>query len=341
MKKTVSLIVALLCCSLAFSQEASVESEGNHGEITIIPRVDVDANIPLHTKEPLANVVDFGLTSLYTLFEGDFADHFSFSVCNHWLSTDPGLLYSSTFHTDLCNWLDWATITGQFGNFFFTAGKDILALATNENEACDYDSHYQMNTYLWNGLQAYQWGGRVGWISSDESSQAGFQFTTSPAGEMFYSGKFAYTAFGGHDFENAALKASVTVLRNYLDKDDIGDKYTRMYAISGKYRFADFTPGLDVFYLSTRHLGFSLTFEADFNEKLSLFAKASYERLELTNRLAAGAALYWYPLNGSHDLRIHGMASYGTGSDYEDDVFDAIGLSFSVGATYFFNLTVF
>lgn len=339
MKKTVLLISALLSCCLAYSQEASVES-GNHGELTIIPRVDFDAYVPFQNPREYASV-DFGTTSLYTLFEGDFADHFSFSVCNHWLSTTPGDLYRNTFHSDECNWLDWATITGQFGNFFFTAGKDIIALATNENEANDYDSHYQMNTYLWNALQTYQWGGRVGWISSDESSQAGFQFTTSPAGEMFYSGKFTYTAFGSHDFENANLSASASFIRNYWEEGTFGDRYTRLYAISGKYRFADFTPGLDVFYMSTRHFGCSLTCEADFNDHLGILGKVSYERIANMNRfndaLAAGASLYWYPLKGSRDLRIHGMAAYG---NYSDGSYDP-GVSFSIGATYFFNITVF
>ena len=348
MKKTVVLIAALMSCCLAYSQEANSETSETYGEITVIPRLDLDANVAFGDKP----YFDFGTSSLYTLFEGEFAEHFSFSVCNHWLSTDPGSLYKNTFHTDDLTWLDWATITGQFGNFFFTAGKDVLAVATSENWANDYDSHYQMNTYLWNCLQTYQWGARAGWASTDGNSQAGIQFTTSPFGEKINSGLFTFTAFGNHDFENASIMASATLIPTYFTGERL-----MLYALSGSYSFGDVKPGLDVFYqhtfsgkpnpdfpiesMSLRHFGAVASCEAQFNEKLGMLGKVTYERIDAVNRFTAGAALYYYPISGSSDLRLHGMVAFNDGLVSDEPRETATSLSFSIGATYFLKLTVF
>ena len=84
MKRTFALLVATLCYFCTYSQEA--ESVGNTPELTIIPRFDVNPHIPVGNKGK--SDVDFANSSLYTLFEGNVGEHFSYSMSNHWVSTD-------------------------------------------------------------------------------------------------------------------------------------------------------------------------------------------------------------------------------------------------------------
>lgn len=313
MKKTVALIAALLSCCLAYSQEANY-SDGSHAELVIVPRLDADCLIPDGGKAS----VDLGMSSLYTFFDGELGQNLSFSISNHWLSAEPGSLYRNTFHSSECNWVDWANVTASLGNFYVTVGKDIMAVAMFELEPNDVDSHYQLNSGLWNTFQVYQWGASAGWTSNDEATTAGFQFSTSPFGAKFFSGHYAYTLFGQHDFDAASFKASATLMP--------GDG--RLYAIGSKFNMADFTLGIDAFYCTDLMKGVMASYNQDISDNLELTVKAGYDT---SIGLTGGAVLYWFPMADSKDLRFHAMASYG----------NWYALNASIGLTYFLNITVF
>ena len=154
MKKTLALLAAISSCFCTYAQEA--ESADNTPELTIIPRVDVNPYIPVGNKGNAG--VDFSNTGLYTLFEGNIGEHFSYSMCNHWLSTDPKSLYQNTFRSDDTNWVDWANITYSTGCFSLTVGKDVLAIGGFELDAYDVDSHINLSSTFWNNIAMYQWG---------------------------------------------------------------------------------------------------------------------------------------------------------------------------------------
>ena len=176
MKRLFVLFAFLLLSCTAFVQDLKAQSEGT---LLIVPRVDLD---PSYDGDWY---FDLGSTSLYTLFEGNLTKNLSFSVCNHWFAfstdiEDAADLYRNTWRSDNCNWVDWANLTYKMGNFFLSAGKDYMRIANFEIEEYDYDSHWQMNSFLWNNFQVYQWGGRLGWQNEDEDLTISLQVTTDP-----------------------------------------------------------------------------------------------------------------------------------------------------------------
>ena len=76
----------------------------------IVPRAEYS---PYFVPESKLWYHNFGQTSLWTVFDGNLGEHFSFSVANHWLNFydsfgDTKALYQNTWRTDETNWVDWA-----------------------------------------------------------------------------------------------------------------------------------------------------------------------------------------------------------------------------------------
>ena len=159
MKKLVVLAASILLCTLAQAQGA--DDSGTSAGITIVPRIDVNPTFAGSEKE-----VTLGNSSLYTLFEGNITENLSFSVCNHWLSSEPKYLYQNTWRADDVNWCDWAYLEYSLGNFIITAGKQVITFGGFELEEDDFDVHPDMMTGLFNNFQCYSGVARSdGWTT--------------------------------------------------------------------------------------------------------------------------------------------------------------------------------
>lgn len=240
MKRLFVLIAAMLCSFQAFSQEAE---DGN--TFLFIPRVDVNPYIPFNSGG--YSGFDLSNTSLYTLFEGGIGNSdFSYSVEGHWLSSSPSDLYSNTFHSDEVNWLDWANITYAPSNLYFTLGKDILSLGSFEEDEYDFDQHVNLCSTMWNNLQVYQWGAKLGWCNDDETTDLSFQISSSPYGERpFEAGVsggrlLSYSLMHRGEYGNFTNLTSV----NALGYDT--NSYVGVFATGNKYSFGDVELGLDL-----------------------------------------------------------------------------------------------
>lgn len=318
----------LLSCAW-FAQDVKAQSEGT---LLVVPRLDVD---PAYSFSDNSWSADLGTTAFYTYFDGNLGDHFSWSVANHWFAytssfDDTKDLYRNTWRADVNNWVDWAYLTVNVGGFFLSLGKDYIHFGTSEVDTYDHDSHWQINSSLWNNYQVYQWGGRFGWMDEEETSKIMLEITSDQLMEKPFGSKsiddYAFTLFGMHDFDNVSLMASAS--RCCLGV--IG-------ALGLNFNFSDaFSMGLDG-YLSKTYGGASLKATVSPTEKFDLFAKVGFDKGENElilegDRFYTGAGAYWYPLRESKDLRVHGLASY---DSYEQM------LGFSVGITYALNLQLF
>jgi len=328
------LLAFLLVPSAALAQDD--DNTQSEGTLLIVPRLDLD---------PAWNAgdgwsFDLGTTSLYTLFEGNLTRNLSFSISNHWFSyctgwDDAADLYRNTWRSDATNWVDWINLTYKIGNFFLSAGKDYMRIANFEIEEYDYDSHWQMNSHLWNTFQVYQWGGRLGWQSEDEDLTLSLQVTTDPgmsrpfevAHPLFY----AYTFNTFYEGETLQLMGSVTHSASWGWIGAAGAKVALSDALA---------LGTDI-NVSEKVKSGSLRLDAALSDKMELIAKLGYEWGYLVEggHLYGGLACNWYPLRDSHDLRVHLMAapSYVKYS-YGDKATD---LYFSAGATWFFEFQLF
>ena len=337
MKRLFVLFAFLLLSCTAYVQDLKAQSEGT---LLIVPRLDLD---PAYSGGEWS--FDLGSTSLYTLFEGNLTRNLSFSVSNHWLAFCTGIddtadLYRNTWRSNVTNWVDWANLTLKMGNFFVSAGKDYMRIANFEIEEYDYNAHWQMNSLFWNTFQVYQWGGRFGWQTEDESLTLSLQMTTDPIMTRPFSRRslqdYAYTFNAFFEGEVLSLIGSVTHSGLWGWIGALGAKVAMNEAIS---------LGADVNVSNMLRSG-SVSLEATLSDQFELIGKVGLEKLGSnwddmplgTGHYYGGIACNWYPLRDSHDLRIHLLAAP---SIYKDSISKMTDLYMSAGATYFFQFNLF
>lgn len=340
MRRILFLIAAALTVSLAQAQE--VGNVGTSAQLSIIPRIDLNPYIGFNSDAG----TDFSLSnsSLYTLFEGSFGEHFSYSIMNHWLSEEPASLYEDTFfHSDTNNWLDWANLTYSSGDFFVTFGKNPLALGVWEQDAYDYESHFDINTTAWNEMPVYQWGADFGYYLTEDMYGV-LQLTSSPFTETpFHNGVFSAGAMLRNDGGDFNYMASFNAL-------GLGDNtFIKMLNAGGLYSFGDFVAGLDLSWhyfqdIWLNEASAAGTLEYDPSDKLNLIFKAGYEDCLamdgfpvvpggpksfplycVPGRFFGGLAAHYFPLRDNDALRLHAVVAYDNGFP---------GLSINVGALY-------
>lgn len=318
MKKTLVTAATLLLCFLAHSQEA--DDLGQVAEFSVIARGEY------LNADPLGN------SSLYTLFEGNFSEHFSYSISNHWLSSEPGLLYQNTFRTDDANWLDWAYLTYTSGDVGLTFGKAPLLWGTYEFDEYDYDVHIPFASSIWNSMNCYQWGASLAWQVMDVCSlEAGI--STSPYGEHpFTSGIYN----GGMRLVIDTGSWGCRAAYNLMGQGDAN--YIGVISCGVRGSFADaFTCTVDAqskvgddenIFAAGETTSVSLNYAAC--DKLEALVHAGLEHYDASNVNMGhvGAALHYYPIE---NLRLHALCSYNYGDlkvDYP--------VVFSFGLTYTF-----
>ena len=185
MKKTFLTSAALLLSLLAHSQEAD-DLGSRYAEVTLVARAEYSSVQDDH----------LGNSSFYALLDGAFSSNLSYSVATHLLSSCPGDLYSGTLYSNTTNWLDWAYLTYDFGQFQFELGKDCIALGTFEFMENDFDCYYELQSPFWSMLPCYQWGAMLYWTPSDVFELTA-SMNTSPYGEKpFASGLYSYNLRG-------------------------------------------------------------------------------------------------------------------------------------------------
>lgn len=304
----------MLPCFLAFSQEA--ESLGNKPELTVVARAEYSSIEDGH---------HLGYSSVYFLVDGAFSEHFSYGASLHLLSAYPKDLYECMLRSDCINWLDWAWIAYDFGQFSFSLGKDYMRIGTWESDGYDFDAYFENASALWMNLPAYQWGGALTWAPTEDFSLAA-QVTTSPYGERpFASGKYAFALEAlttGSEWYNGIFSV------NWIDEF--------LFAMGHKFLLDKWELSFDsVTEFAGGYHGFNAlsgTFSP--SDKWSFTAKALYENAVLpdfleetdTNKFSGSLVVNWFPIE---QLRIHALAEY-------NNILNTP--SFNIGATWTMSL---
>lgn len=287
----------MLPCFLAFSQEA--ELLGNRPELTVVARAEYSSIPEYH---------HLGNSSVYFLVEGIFSERFSYGASLHLLSSDPKSLYENTLHSDNVNWLDWAWIAYDFGQFQFSLGKDYMRIGTWESDGYDFDAFWENASNLWLLLPSYQWGGMLTWSPSENFSLLA-QVSTSPYGERpFASGKYAFSLEAvttGCDWYNGLFSL------NRMDKF--------LFAMGHKFLLDKWELTFDsATEIREGYHGFNaLTCTFSPSEKWSFSAKAAYENDLLpdfveeceSGKFQGSLTAFWFPIE---QLRVHALAEYDT-----------------------------
>ncbi|MBR4756781.1 MAG: hypothetical protein IK076_07555 [Bacteroidales bacterium] len=328
MKKLVVLAASILLCTLAQAQGAS--DSGASAGITIVPRIDINPTFSGSDKE-----VTPGNSSLYSLFEGNISDNLSFSVCNHWLSSEPKYLYQNTWRSDDVNWCDWAYLEYAPGNFIITAGKQVVTYGGFELEEYDFDVHLDMMSSLFNNFQCYQWGGKIGWMDDSESTGIFLQATGSPYGEKPFDRMTWSMQYQGNYGPFSMLYSTNLV-------EDWDKEYQWMVTLGNQLELGNWILQLDVTnkvgnYYNVLLDGVTAFTTAKFNpsDKWEFIGRIGYEKatrnipeFNFDNGIF-GLAAHWFPLRDSQDLRIHAAAAYNSNYRFT---------SLTLGALYYLRL---
>lgn len=318
MKKLLVAAAISLLCFLAHSQEAEVLG-GNFAEFSVIARGEY-----LHT-DPLGN------SSIYTLLEGSISEKLTYSVANHWLSSDPASLYQNTFRSDDLNWLDWAYLTYNVGDFAISAGKMCVLWGTYEFDEYDFDIHYPFASSVWNNLAPYQWGASVAW-SPAEGLSLESALLSSPYGEHpFSSGLYNFGLRARAETEEVGAMIAYNVY-NREDEQAMG-----VFSCGMKYSIGDFTFTVD----ETARIcdenfifmkGNSTLVSANYTglEGFDLIAHLGADTYADNNGFyRAGLLVHYYPTDS---IRLHAIASIN--SNTWDSAVDPL---FGLGITYTFS----
>lgn len=334
---------ALLPCFLVSAQEA--DNSGRGVGLSVIPRLDLSP--VLSTEKGGGGEFTLGNSSLYSLFEGNITESLSFSVCNHWAGFDSihdvmgttKQLYQSTFYSDNTNWVDWAYLTYEVGNFAFTLGKDMVTTGGLEFDDYDFEVHPALVSSFWQNFASYQWGAKAAFTTPSEGDTFSFQFTTSPYGERPFASKlFNYSLEWRGTHGPLETIWSATALG--VDKGE----FQPVFTLGQRLSFDSWTFGLDAFSVVGDEVdilmkGFTLMPVVTWSpaEKFDILAKAGYENYALDTveditykRWWGGLALHWFPLRDSRDLRVHAVTAY-------DHALSCVTLSFGV----LYNISLF
>lgn len=347
MKRLSVLLLCLVMCAASFAQE-------NEHSFLVVPRLEANPYIGGN------QTFDMGNTSLYTLFEGELSETFSYSVMNHWLSAEPAALYQNTFRSDDLNWLDWAYVTADLGKVDLNIGKQAILIGMFEQDDYDYDVCYNLSSTVWNNLQTYNWGLSLGYISDDEDTRIAAQITASPLCAYLNSGLFAYSLYMSEEFEVYQSILSANVFE--YEYPFAGYGKSNIYALAWGHRFTfdDWEITLDwaARGYSLRNLdeeSYIASVKYFIDDKFDVMLKGGWERNRsdedvfgymdepgfLPTSLAwmkaatgkdylfGGLLLNYYPLDDEESLRLHGALA---ANNY------AKGLSVTIGATYYMDL---
>lgn len=347
MKKIFALTVAVLCYFCTYSQEA--KESGNYPTLIIMPRFEV--NPYLSTGSEGYKGVDFGNTSLCSLFEGSIGEHFSYSMSNHWLTTETKPLYQDILRSDESDFIDWLTISYTLGRFTFTAGKDMIAIGGYELDPMDVDQHGLLCSTLYQTISIFQLCGAVGYTSKDERTFLSLQFGASPFSMQSFKDKlFSYSLIWYGDYDWFAPIWSANLIEYERGR------FVKIAALGNGLYFGNFGAEIDLVYKNSNLDGQNHEFSAigkfsyTIKDKFEIFARAGYEyrsRYDIfgyedeyvfnptyvsnnKNYAFYGGGVHYYPLKNSTDLRLHLFAA---ANNYTKSV------ALSLGATYHFNLT--
>jgi hypothetical protein len=230
---------AMLCCSLANAQEA--EDSGRGAGLSVIPRLDLGGL--LYTGDG-SFCPTLGNTSLYTLFEGNISDNWSFSAANHWVASDAcwadgideallsptaGLYHLNLNGGNMNNFIDWAYISYTPGDFEITVGKQVLLLGGFESEDYDFDVNPLLASSFWNGFPCYQLGATVAYDIPNINTRVALQHANGPLGNTFAFGvngsygpfSIKYTALGYKGIDTADPAQILICLGNRLELESL------------------------------------------------------------------------------------------------------------------------
>ena len=103
-------------------------------------------------------VTNIAYSSLNSVFQANFNDHWSFRMCNRWLRQNTVALYTSLGDPKCINWIDTGMLNYKNGRFSAGIGKGYVIYGGYEIDAMATEFHYDIESSWWQTIQPYLWG---------------------------------------------------------------------------------------------------------------------------------------------------------------------------------------
>ncbi|MCR5018359.1 MAG: hypothetical protein K6A64_06140 [Bacteroidales bacterium] len=346
MKKILVVCAAItLSCFLVRAQEA--EDTGSGAGLSVVSRLD--AGLTYDKNE--GTYFNFGNTSLYTLFEGNISENWSFTVLNHWIGADwgsAGIKYGLLVPTgDLYKNTINFPFTGKAGNSIFDeahinfnyedweiqAGKMPLLVGGFEFEEYDFDVNPIATSTLWNSLTVYQYGASVSKSIQDGAHTFTAMISTNQCNN---SPAFGFKWNGEIDWWSTSYSLMISDRNRPFHK---ANALSAILSLGNRFVYRDFTATIDYVNRAGDPLynysdidGYTLLMTLGYkrSETVNLSARYCLERFHQKNGddtfyldyTVPNVSLQaeWFPMDG---LRVQGCAGLTEGMIYA-----------VVGATY-------
>lgn len=328
MKKLFLCAALYLCCVCANAQFTL--------DLGVVGRVD--SNPTFYFKKGVKPEHNFGNSVVYTTLESSFGEHLSLTWIAHWAETGADAtifkntpeLYKNTWRADCNSWTDFAYIDLTFGGFTLRGGKDCIAVGGFEYDPFDWECTYDMTSLHWQNTPAYQWGGSAIFTTASENTTFQLQAVSSSACERPWQNGmgqyfFKYTgSYGPIETSNSYGLMQTTPFGQKFDAVEMLNLGLRgtiaeTVAIGAEWmNRRDFSAPLasarDFFGKSFKVLG---TVDITPSEMFELHLMGGYERIGLASAIdaewledadgywTAGASVFYFPIKGSQDLRLH------------------------------------
>lgn len=118
-------------------------------------------------------------SSINSVFQANFDEHFSFKMCNRWFRQNAGALYTSLGDPKAINWIDTGILTYRNGRFLAGIGKAYVIYGGYEIDAVATEFHYDIESSWWQTVQPYLWGIKLGYEVAPGNTLC-FQVADSP-----------------------------------------------------------------------------------------------------------------------------------------------------------------
>ena len=340
MKKILVVCAAItLSCFLVRAQEA--EDTGSGAGLSVVSRFD--AGLTYDKNE--GTYFNFGNTSLYTLFEGNISENWSFTVINHWIGADWGAagfrdgilaptedLIINTFNFPFTgksgnSLFDEAHINYTYQDWEIQAGKMPLVVGGFEFDEYDFDVNSIATSTFWNSFTVYQYGVSVSRSINDGAHTFTAQLATNQRNN---APAFGFRWVGEIDWWSTNYSLLFSDHNRVFHK---GNSLGMILSLGNRFTYRDFTATIDFInragdplynysdidgYTLLMTLGYksSDTFDISTRFCLERFNQKKTDDtyyIEDFTRPNASIQANWYPLDG---LRVQGCAGLTEGMIY-------------------------
>ena len=311
MKKHVNILLGIIAsalCNVAVAQE--------HSNVNLRMEARGDAQYENIDGQTMDGSTGFRGKQLNLRLDGNINEAWSYSYRQRMGKPNNDASYFDA--------VDWINLTYTTGAWAFSGGKQVVAVGGYEYDRAPLDFYF--GSEYWYNMACYQWGVSATYkLGTEHNDALKMQVAQSSFRSVADPNMYSYNLLWSGSYGNFDILHSVNMLE-YLP-----GKYVNFIALGHQIYMGHLTLQLDWMNRADMdNFGFDdFSLMADLSwsasEKLNVFGKANYDVnkdnfadqcvLPGTELTRVGAGVEYFPIEGSRDVRLHGICGYTWGTN--------------------------